>query len=144
MCCSRFLINDLSTNTDRHCYCERPYVSVFSNRISYWPTYSSPSLIFPSKVSPSSTCSCFSFLPPFAHHQSDYNLPQQTNFFPIFLHNSKLSLSRNSFSKCSIDPTVFNFTTKYEKLSLKPNIDKFGKHSQTLPLIIFCTSVHLF
>ena len=40
--------------------------------------------------------------------------------------------------------TVFNFTTKYEKLSLKPNIDKFGKHSQTLPLLIFCTSVHLF
>ena len=122
-------------------YCDRPFWRRPGNRSLFWPSYSSPSLIFPPKVSSSSTCSCSSFLPLFALHQSDYTLQQQTNFFPYSYMTQSFLWAKNSFTKCSIDPLFFNFTTQYEKLPLKPNIDKFGKHPQTLPLLIFCTSV---
>ena len=96
------------------------------------------------KVCSSSTCSCSSFLPLFALHQSDYTLQQQTNFFPYsYMTQSCLWAKEKLLYRMLHLSTVFNFTTNYEKLSLKPNIDKFGKHSQTLPLLLFCTSVHL-
>ena len=85
------------------------------------------------------------FIPPSLRSSSIRLYPSATNkFFPIFLHDSELSLGQKLLYKMLHRSTVFNFTTQYEKLSLKPNIDKFGKHPQTLPLLIFCTSVHLF
>ena len=85
------------------------------------------------------------FIPPSLRSSSIRLYPSATNKFfshiPTWL---KAFSEPKLLYKMLHRSTVFNFTTKYEKLSLKPNIDKFGKHSQTLPLLIFCTSVHLF
>ena len=119
------LLNESLLQTDRECYCAGPYVSNSPNRISRWPGYSSPSKVFPSKVSPSPTCSRSSFLPPFAHHQSD-NLPQQTNFFPYFYITQSFLWVETPFQNV---PSIQLFSTlpqKYEKVVLKSNNDKLG------------------
>ena len=85
------------------------------------------------------------FIPPSLRSSSIRLYPSATNkFFPYsYMTQSCLWAKEKLLYRMLHLSTVFNFTTNYEKLSLKPNIDKFGKHSQTLPLLLFCTSVHL-
>ena len=71
---------------------------------------------------------------PSATNKFFFHIPTQLKAFS----ESKLLFKMFHRSNC------FQLYHKIWKVVLKPNIDKFGKHSQTLPLIIFCTSVHLF
>ena len=70
-------------------------------------------MIFSPKVSPSPNLLSF-FLPPlFSLHQSD-KLPPQINFFPHFYITQSSLWVETPYQKCSLNPTVSNFTTKYK------------------------------
>ena len=132
---------DLATKTDSKCTEDGHFIALSGTSLCFDSDIPLP-VIFPPKVSPSPTCSCSSFLPLLALHQSD-NLPQQTNFFPYFyITQSSLWVETPFQNVPSIQP--FSTLPQNIKVVLNSNIDKLGKHSQILPLIISCTLVRLF